>query len=239
MSNKPACRRYHEELYHYNHNHDKKTGRFTSGKGAGVVLGGKFATLRKNREIGIELADGKKLYSDKSLKSDGTALDLDNKKKTENKKSDTKSTSDNNNQQQNNNGQKNNQQQNNQNNNGQKNNKQQNNQNNNGQQQNSPTGTALKKSGELAGQASSFLATMRRDTANESVRHLDVSRMTDKEMNDFINRKALEKRYKTALAEDADIGRSNIEKFLTYGGAILTMGATVASIAVAIHQLNS
>lgn len=237
MSNKPACRRYHEELYHYNYNHDKKTGRFTSGKGAGVVLGGKFATLRKNREIGIELADGRKLYSDKSLKSDGTALDLDNKKKTEKKKVDTKSTSDNNNQQQNNNSQqKNDQQRNNQQNNNQNNNGQNN---SNGQQQNNATATALKKSGELAGQASSFLGTMRRDTANESVRHLDVSRMTDKEMNDFINRKALEKRYKTALAEDADIGRSNIEKFLTYGGAILTMGATVASIAVAIHQLNS
>ncbi len=232
MSTKPACRRYHEELYHYNHNHDKKTGRFTSGKGIGVVLGGKFITARKNRETGIELADGRKVYSDKSLESSGSPLDLDEKKKSSDKKKENKSSSSTNNDQNNNN----NQQNNNQNNNSQKNNQQQN---NNSQQQNSATGTALKKSGELAGQASSFLATMRRDNANESVRHLDVSRMTDKEMNDFINRKALEKRYRAALAEDADVGRSNIERFLTYGGAILTMGATAASIAVAIHQLNS
>lgn len=233
MSKKSACRRYFDGLYHYNHNHDPRTGRFT-GSGRGRVYDGYI-----NR-------DG--TLTDKAIARLGAPSSQSGSKKQKKGDNSSQSDSSNNgdNKDKNNNDNKNN---------------------NDGNksiridssgrvhpddqpkarslieknisQDYVSKSKAFKDSSTLASQASSLLATMRKNRLSSDAQSIDLSNMTDKELNDYINRKALESRYRNAMTSDADLGHSTIENFLTYGGAALSMAATVATIAATIHAIRS
>ena len=70
---------------------------------------------------------------------------------------------------------------------------------------------------------------------------LDLSKMTDKEMRDRINRQLLENQYNSLFAPEVSTvtkGQKAVNSILNYGGAILTAGSTALGIALTIKQLK-
>lgn len=86
----------------------------------------------------------------------------------------------------------------------------------------------------------------RRENAEQmrkSVRkeNLDLSKMTDKEMRDKINRKLLEQQYTNLFAKDISTvtkGQKAVDKALSVGGTVLAAGSTALSIALMIKELK-
>lgn len=68
---------------------------------------------------------------------------------------------------------------------------------------------------------------------------IDVSKMTDKELQAAINRLNLERNYKALSTEHIKSGRDYVSSFLSTAGDVLAIGASAASIMMMIHQLKS
>lgn len=68
---------------------------------------------------------------------------------------------------------------------------------------------------------------------------IDVSKMSDKELQQAINRMNMERNYKALKTENLSSGRDQVSSILSVAGDVLAVGASAASIAVAIHQLRS
>ena len=247
MTNKSACRRYFDELYHYNPNHDPRNGQFTSGPGG----------ARRFAKSNYESVYGEYLNRDGSL-TDKAKRRLKTKTYdplTENAKSKPKSESTNNSS-------------------SDSTNNSNSDSNGNGEKKkgggDSPIridkkgqihpddvnkamsqiekniaadyGTrsnAYSKTSDLARQVGNLKDQARRDYANMQASSLDLSNMSDQDMRDYINRKSLEQQYRQAITNESTRGRDAIDTFLTYGGAVLGMAATAATIAATIHTLRS
>ena len=70
---------------------------------------------------------------------------------------------------------------------------------------------------------------------------LDLSKMSDKEMREKINRELLERQYNSLFAEEkstASKGAEALNKTLTIASAVLTAGSTALGIALSIKQLK-
>lgn len=68
---------------------------------------------------------------------------------------------------------------------------------------------------------------------------IDMSDMSDKELNKAINRMNLEQRYSSLKADEIDSGKMHVADILELAGGISAIGASAATIAVAIHTLKS
>lgn len=71
---------------------------------------------------------------------------------------------------------------------------------------------------------------------------LDLSKMSDKEMRDKINREMLERQYNQLFAPEVQTvskGEIAVNKALAYGGLALTTTSTALGIALAIKQLKA
>ncbi len=68
---------------------------------------------------------------------------------------------------------------------------------------------------------------------------MDVSNMSNKELQEAINRMNLERTYKTLSTENISSGRDHVSTILSTAGDVLAIGASAASIMVAIHKLCS
>ena len=71
---------------------------------------------------------------------------------------------------------------------------------------------------------------------------MDLSKMTDKEMRDRINRELLERQYNNLFAEDSapavSKGRKYVSKTLDAAGSVLAVGSSALGIALAIKELK-
>ena len=70
---------------------------------------------------------------------------------------------------------------------------------------------------------------------------LDLSKMSDQEMRERINRQLLENQYNSLFAPDVSTvtkGQRAADKALKIGGTVLTAGSTALSIALAIKELK-
>ena len=67
---------------------------------------------------------------------------------------------------------------------------------------------------------------------------IDVSSMSDAELRNAINRMDMERRYKQLRAEQLSPGRDKVSEFLSTAGDVLAVGASAASIAVAIYNIR-
>lgn len=99
--------------------------------------------------------------------------------------------------------------------------------------------SAYGNSSKLANQALSMNDSLRKTAAQRKAQSLDLSGYSDADLRSYINRSNLERQYRDVIAGDFNTGRSKLDYLLEYGGSILAMGATAASIAVAIHNLRS
>lgn len=68
---------------------------------------------------------------------------------------------------------------------------------------------------------------------------MDLSKMTDKELQAVINRLNLERNYKALSTEHIKSGRDYVSSFLSTTGDVLAIGTSAASIMMMIHQLKS
>lgn len=73
----------------------------------------------------------------------------------------------------------------------------------------------------------------------KAMEQMDLSKMTDKELQAAINRLNLERSYKALSTEHIKSGRDYVSSFLATTGDVLAIGASAASIMMMIHQLKS
>lgn len=68
---------------------------------------------------------------------------------------------------------------------------------------------------------------------------LDLSKMTDKELRDRINRELLEQQYNNMFnKKDVSKGRENVQEALSIGGNVVGIASGIIGIALAIHQMR-
>ena len=67
----------------------------------------------------------------------------------------------------------------------------------------------------------------------------DLSKMTDKDLREAVNRLNMEKQYRMLKTENISTGNDYISEVLSTAGDVLAVGASLASIAVAIHTIRS
>ena len=74
---------------------------------------------------------------------------------------------------------------------------------------------------------------------NKPKKTIDLSKMSDKEMRDAINRKLLEKQYNDMFnPQTASKGREYASKILEGAGAVLGVTSSALGIALAIKELK-
>lgn len=110
--------------------------------------------------------------------------------------------------------------------------------NNDKKKKENPTQTALNKAADVSTGAVNLRDKIRRNEANRQAAAMDLSSISDEELNKQINRMNLEKRYRDAKAEDIRRGKDHVDELLEYGAAVLGMAASAAAIAAAIKQMS-
>lgn len=67
----------------------------------------------------------------------------------------------------------------------------------------------------------------------------DLSKMSDQELRDIVNRLNMEERYMQVMkSRDVVTGKSKVDKILDYAGTALTIGGSALSIMVAMKELQ-
>lgn len=87
------------------------------------------------------------------------------------------------------------------------------------------------------------LQSVERDTAPKPKREkLDLSKMSDKELRDKINRETLERQYNTLFAKEmqptVSRGRQAAKSILETTGTVLAIGSSALGIALAVKELK-
>lgn len=80
-----------------------------------------------------------------------------------------------------------------------------------------------------------------RDSIKSSQKKMDLSKMTDQELRERINRSNLEKQYNDMFGSESQQiskGRQRVSKILEYAGTTLALGSSALGIAVAIKELK-
>lgn len=96
-----------------------------------------------------------------------------------------------------------------------------------------------RSAGSISKSASAIARQSAADKRLKEMRKIDVSQMTDKELQAAINRMNLERNYRSLSAESAGAGRDHVSNLLSVAGEVLAIGASAASIMAAIHQITS
>ena len=76
-------------------------------------------------------------------------------------------------------------------------------------------------------------------SVDKAKRQIDLSNMTDKELQQAVNRLNMERNYKNLVTEDVASGKDYVSNVLSTAGDVLAIGASIAGIAVAIHTIRS
>ena len=67
----------------------------------------------------------------------------------------------------------------------------------------------------------------------------DLSKMSDKELRDIVNRLNMEERYTQVMkSRGVETGKNRADKILEYAGTALTIGSSALSIMIAIKELQ-
>lgn len=67
----------------------------------------------------------------------------------------------------------------------------------------------------------------------------DLSKMSDQELRDIVNRLNMEERYTRVMkSRGVEAGKNRVDKILEYAGTALTIGSSALSIMIAIKELQ-
>lgn len=72
----------------------------------------------------------------------------------------------------------------------------------------------------------------------EDMRSIDLSDISDTELRNLLNRANMEKQYKQIATEDIDYGHRRATEILATVGDVAAVGASVAAILAAIHEIR-
>jgi len=93
--------------------------------------------------------------------------------------------------------------------------------------------------GSSAAQRASNISKRSAQRAREKAKNeIDVSKMSDKELQAAVNRMNLERNYKNLKAESINTGHDRVSTILDYAGDIIGIGASAATILVAIYTIK-
>jgi hypothetical protein len=102
----------------------------------------------------------------------------------------------------------------------------------------------VEKTKKVVDSASSLInqaKSINRDSIKSSRKALDLSKMTDQQLRERINRSNLEKQYNDMFGSEGQQiskGRQRVSKILEYAGTTLALGSSALGIAVAIKELK-
>lgn len=97
---------------------------------------------------------------------------------------------------------------------------------------------AAKSASETAGHVSKINSTISNISQKNKADKIDLSTMSDKELQSAINRMNLEKSYKDLSTRDTGRGYDYVSNILSVSGSVLAATGTALSIAVAIKNLK-
>ena len=98
--------------------------------------------------------------------------------------------------------------------------------------------SALNSGSNIAGITSRMASRSDAKKIAKAASKIDVSQMSDAELRSRINRMNMERQYKQLKAEEISTGRGKVSGMLSAAGDILAVGASAASIAVAIYTIS-
>jgi len=98
--------------------------------------------------------------------------------------------------------------------------------------------SAFNSGSNIAGISSRMAARSDAKKLAKAASKIDVSEMSDAELRNRINRMNMERQYKQLKAEEISKGRGRVSGILSTAGDILAVGASSASIAVAIYTIS-
>ena len=98
--------------------------------------------------------------------------------------------------------------------------------------------SALNSGANIARTSSGVAGRMDRNRQEKIMSKIDVSEMSDSDLRNAINRMDMERRYKQLKADQVGRGRLAVSDFLATAGDVLAIGASAASIAVAIYTIR-
>lgn len=99
--------------------------------------------------------------------------------------------------------------------------------------------TILNEASNIARTSSSIADRSSKRRRRREADKMDISSMSNKDLQNAINRMNLEKQYKTLKAEQVARGRSSVSEVLAIAGDALAVGASAAGILVAIQTLKN
>lgn len=85
---------------------------------------------------------------------------------------------------------------------------------------------------------SDFLRNVRQNANHRKAQKLNVSEMSDQDIRAYVNRYRLEQDLKRVQEDQLNSGRHTVEEYLEYAGAAVGIAASIAGIAMTIHQLQ-
>lgn len=98
--------------------------------------------------------------------------------------------------------------------------------------------SALNSGSNIAGITSRMAGRSESKKLAKAASKIDVSQMSDAELRSSINRMNMERQYKQLKAEEISTGRGRVSSILSTAGDVLAVGASAASIAVAIYTIS-
>lgn len=101
------------------------------------------------------------------------------------------------------------------------------------------TKTALSTGSDIANKTASFRDKIRSNEASRAANDMDISQMSNDDLNAYIKRTELERRYRDLRASEVKRGKDRVDEFLEYAGAALGIAASATAIAAAVHQIKS
>ena len=99
--------------------------------------------------------------------------------------------------------------------------------------------TGLKAGSDMAGKAGNIAAKSADRDRKKAAREMDLSKMSDQELQAAVNRLNMERNYKALSTENIASGKDYAASILSTAGDVIAIGAGVASIAMAIHSIRS
>lgn len=98
--------------------------------------------------------------------------------------------------------------------------------------------SGLREASNASRSASNISRSIESRRLQKAKQEIDVSKMSDKELRDKINRMQMERTYKSLKAEEIDSGKMRASEILSTAGEVLAIGASAAAIAAAIHSIK-
>lgn len=98
------------------------------------------------------------------------------------------------------------------------------------------TKTILKSSSSIMSDGKKITDSINKSSAQRKTKNL--SKMTDSELKERVNRMNLERQYSDLTADQISRGRANVGAFLDTAGAVLSIGASAMGIALAVKEFK-